>query len=427
LPLGALVARVAREPCLGVPPSGIVCALSQQDGFARVVLKTSDHVSGENYRVEASTDSAFSCGTGCPRSGTITTWKRVYVEVNRMFRTGTFISEPVQTGDDSIAVTDASVFPAPPFLIRLIHAPLTVSNSPAPFYDEVFTVLEVRMEGGWPFGTRPGTLHLGDPNVPKKKAVTAFPYGSIEQVRGRVRTYLADAVGLLLPSASRTYYDVNHDLANPLFADAFVELAWIFDASPNTVDIRADHAVPYVPAFKDTPLDTPREWFTRKWLRSADRHGEDRTAYSNHQELFIGTAQNNPNEYLNASTSVADEFNELWMFLKTMPAAYTREGLTHELGHQWRVNRISHTNPPGGLDGHCDTAIGQPVMMYNDAARYCTMTRGDILYAGGGQPKDGRVGFHYEVIGGAPDSEYLRIRERSEPIPQNEIHGRVLR
>jgi hypothetical protein len=186
LPLGALVAR---EPCLAIPPPGIVCALSQQDGFARVVLKTSDHVSGENYRVEASTDASFSCGTGCPRSGTITTWKRVYVEVNRMFRAGTFIAETVQKGADSIAVADAGVFPAPPFLIRLIHGPKAVSNSPDIFYDELLSVLDITFKGKWSFGARPGTLHLGDPNVPKKKAVTTLGYETTEQVRGRERRY----------------------------------------------------------------------------------------------------------------------------------------------------------------------------------------------------------------------------------------------
>jgi hypothetical protein len=50
----------------------------------------------------------------------------------------------------------------------------------------------------------------------------------------------------------------------------------------------------------------------------------------------------------------------------------------------------------------------------------CAMHRG--LYGDSSDPQrsDGIVGFHYVKVGGAPDSEYLRIRQRQEPVPQND-------
>jgi hypothetical protein len=63
--------------------------------------------------------------------------------------------------------------------------------------------------------------------------------------------------------------------------------------------------------------------------------------------------------------------------------------------------------------------------MYN-SSEMCSMTDGDRLY-GSPEASNRRVGFHYEHVDGQPQSEFLTIRRRAEPVPQNETSGRIIR
>jgi hypothetical protein len=68
------------------------------NGRVSLTLTITDHVAGDNYRIRASPDPTFACTEGCAWSATYTAWKRVYVEVNKMFRRGAFLTEDVAPG-----------------------------------------------------------------------------------------------------------------------------------------------------------------------------------------------------------------------------------------------------------------------------------------------------------------------------------------
>jgi hypothetical protein len=98
------------------------------------------------------------------------------------------------------------------------------------------------------------------------------------------------------------------------------------------------------------------------------------------------------------------------------------------MGHQWRVNQIWRMPaPPANLTtgGHCNTAFGKTVPKYGTSL-LCVMTDGTVLFSSNPEASDGVAGFHYQITGAVEDSEYLTIRLRAEPVPQNEVQGRQL-
>lgn len=103
------------------------------------------------------------------------------------------------------------------------------------------------------------------------------------------------------------------------------------------------------------------------------------------------------------------------------------EGLVHEMGHEWLVNdRWLIANPPSNqrTGGHSDVATGAPRFIHDHPGLLCTMH--SLLYSQTSNPgvADGIVGFHFITLNGQHESEYLRIRKRADPVPQNEQSGR---
>lgn len=77
----------------------------------------------------------------------------------------------------------------------------------------------------------------------------------------------------------------------------------------------------------------------------------------------------------------------------------------HELAHQWKVN----PQPPYPVGGHCDKD------MYNAAQLKCSMNSEVDTTS---QYHDGIVEFHYTGSDASVDSEYITIRRKAEPVPQ---------
>ncbi len=101
---------------------------------------------------------------------------------------------------------------------------------------------------------------------------------------------------------------------------------------------------------------------------------------------------------------------------KLVTNSQSREALVHELTHQWRVNNDAPWHVAGS-GGHCNVATSPSAdrFIYNNSNALCTMNSIDTAST------DGVIGFHYVTIAGQPDSEYLRIRGREEPVPQFEV------
>jgi hypothetical protein len=217
-------------------------------------------------------------------------------------------------------------------------------------------------------------------------------------------------------------------LLHPLYLQAFTEYVWLTDATAVDADLPPaqmrtffDGVIPFDSALNraDTgggvwePFET--DWLTRKWGRNLTRTDLTRTARPDHQILFAASRTTDRN--LRGQTLVASGYNETWIFCgSTSSAALLREVLVHELTHQWKVN----PSPGNTASGHCNLVQsgtgGAALKMWQDREKTCTMTYGTDE---GAQGTDGVVGFHYVTRNGSPDSEFLHIRQRPEPIPQD--------
>jgi hypothetical protein len=424
--------------------------VSDTAGRVEVLLEGTDRYAGDNYQIEASFDPSFTCATTstCAKSVIVTAWKRVYVAVNKMFRKGAFIAQNVSACRPpqlcSIPVDNVCLFPTPPFRARLIHAPTTEGNGGTgdAFWEDEVEVESVTTQGSCGGNNvTPGILNLTYGQVIRNGYLPAERIGNVN------RPYLADAVGLVTGVRSADYFIEDRSLIDarvapndaPIFEAAFTETTWLTDRIVDTDDIHYDGVIPFKamylnPTAQGSQPDTQREWTARKWVRHADRIGPERTAFPNHQSLFLATRHDGNQLY--GVTQAADGFNDTWLFLETIgSAAVAREALVHELAHQWLVNhRFYRANPtdvtPGG---HCDLAFGcgstdevRPpcrsdhvgVSMFRRPADLCLMTSTIQSDPHNG---NGEVGFHYGIgPNNQPDSEWLRIRQRQEPVPQFE-------
>lgn len=75
-------------------------------GVEYVDLTVTDRYSGDNYRVDMSSDAQPP--NLLNSTGVITAWKRLYIERDKMYRKGAFLSSNYAAGDDHIELMDAS-------------------------------------------------------------------------------------------------------------------------------------------------------------------------------------------------------------------------------------------------------------------------------------------------------------------------------
>jgi hypothetical protein len=405
-------------------------ATSDANGKVSVTLGITDHVAGDNYQVEASLSPDFNCSPApCERSIVYTAWKRVYVEMHKMFRRGAFITEPVLPGDKVIVIDDVTEFPVPPFTVRLIHASNVEASVPDFTSEEVLIVRTQRDANG------AGQLILDGADDPQAPGVSRA-YFARERVRGIDRPYLRDAVGLVSGDRDRDYFLTPVRFVNAPFDEAFVEYVWLTDSEAGVDgDLLADQrriffdsALPHLEQRVGLTDADEREWLTRKWLHNVVRTStRERRARSNHQAFFLAPRHATAGggsavlKFLGLTT-VADYFNDTWLFVQEdgMNDPTRRgEAAVHELAHQWRVNPV-----PSDQGGHCDGTVLPRVAksIYNRPKNECNMSS-TLYFLSNQNGSDGVVGFHYLVVGSERDSEYLRFRRRAEPVPQDERVG----
>ncbi len=386
-------------------PEGVICALSGADGWARVVLETSEHISGENYEVEASLDPGFDCPSTCPHSATITTWKRVYLENDSMFRHGSFVAANVAAGGTSIDVTDIDPFRGKVGKkITLIHADPVLAIGPRRFYMEehIIRAITPGTDGGGTIAFRDGeSLNLS--------------YAPAEQDRsGRTVRHLADGVGLVSGNWEADVFFADPSYLNALFDPAFVEYIILDEGGANTV--------PYVPFVKPVPaatvgtLDDPQVQFAQKWF--------ERNGASNQHYLAGVTGEDNgsgqPSDHRGVTTSNVGLTQSLVFVQQIQGSTLVAELVTHEVAHQWHVNpktRQSGLREHDGPDGESDYPQWDTS---SNEKKWCQMRWNADCDGSQTCPsfKDGITAFHYlQRVPRGVDSEYLWIRERCEPVP----------
>lgn len=378
-------------------------AVTDASGRATTTLRITDRYAGDNYRIEASPDPEFSCSPDCSKSGILTAWKRVYVEQNRMFRRGTRLIEDIRPGDTEIWVADRAVFPLPPFRVKLVHAS-PVLGIGGEFCEEVVEVTGLVQLPG----SRPGILLTAG-------RILNF-YMSADEARDLPRHYLSDGVGLWT-GTPQDHISADLSAVADAFRDAFVEYVFLPEPIAGT-----DGSIPRIEfGTLSTHSNIERDLFALKWGRTNSRPGGTAIAQPNHQILFIANTSD-PARSVRGEVTVRDGFNDTWLFMSQLSLAQSREAAVHEFAHQWRVNYDApwHVAESGG---HCNAATKPSAdrFIYNRSMDRCTMTNIDTVST------DGIIGFHYVTIAGQPDSEYVRIRERAEPIPQLEVFSPIRR
>jgi len=211
---------------------------------------------------------------------------------------------------------------------------------------------------------------------------------------------------------------------------AFVEYVWLTDAGPTDPDLLFtqpklpyDGVLPRALQIGGKDLQQwQKEWMARKWLQHATRQKIERTADANHHALFTTGSFWSPVPLQKdlGLTRTAGGFGDSWIAI-TATGGQSRiaENVAHELAHQWLVNHAGAN--PKASGGHCGVAGTTPptaITMVGSSTKFCLMTA-DIFQLP--ESGDGTINFHYKRFGTEVDSEYLRIRRRADPMPQNEL------
>jgi hypothetical protein len=401
-------------------------AVSDSSGRVSTTLIATSFASGDNYIVEATLDPemaaspSFACGSSCARTGVITAWKRVYVEVNRMAKRGALLRADVLPGRKVLRVSDVRPFPSPPFDALLIHAPSPVEAGSDFWTEKVRVVEKVAFDSSlFHLHPEPGELRLDSSGSGVTRRYSG-PITTNPSSNAPPKSYLADGVVFISGNRSEDYYLIKGKLVDDAYDSAFVEHVWLTDVQapdlePHQRRIPYDGVIPHIPTIDGY---STRNWLTRKWSRNVTRSGIGIAAIPNHHILFTASRhQVVGSTTWYGHTAAAGGYNDTWLYLGSIPDDKEAEALVHELAHQWRVN-----HPFGGSSdsgGHCDVALGAAQSMARHASENCTMTS-DVY--GSPDTADGIVGFHYiRRPDGTLHSEYLHCRRRAEPIPQNDV------
>jgi len=397
-----------------------------------LILEGSDHVSGDNYKVIASFDAPnattglFPCEVSntCTASPIITTWKRIYLERDHMFRHGTFVTRG-RRGDSDVYVRDVSQLgiPGRTIDIRMIHAPDVVQSGPTTdsFYSEDFHGATIVGVTTLPSGQMvPAHIQL-PPN-----ATLAHMYGKDFSDNNPIEMpILADAIGVI--GTVSDFFDGPGIFAHDSTIDATFGAAYV-DIQDAPQDVAEVPYVPRVPGWGLTPVPHNGERvFANKWLENGTPvpGSTDRPAFPNHQHLIGGASGTLLDDI--GVTWTRQNGNHTWIWVASIehgvtstrqlngldPLLVILENVAHELAHQWRVNEAPW---PGGADayGHCQYSS------YLHSQRYCRMYV-PFDDSHNSERGDGLVEFHYEHDPQTQhvSSEYLVFRQAAEPLPNN--------
>ncbi len=369
--------------------------ISDNNGQIHTVLTARAAKAGDNYQVEATPIPLFGSSNACDQrndcyqSGVMTCWKRVYLEVDRMFRAGVDLAMDASAGSTRVRVASrAGLAVGTPVLF--IHAP-DRSTTGQPFYSEVHVIQQIH-------GHRRPAIVLDSP--------LNYDY-FVEQIAvDPVGDFLADAVGVIsgpFGPFSNDLYDVELSYLQPLLNSAFVDTVFL-----DCVSIQVCDDVPYVPHYDSIPNGAVYAGVAQKW--SWTRAGI--TESPNHQHLLAGAATALVNSALQLGDSAIDQYQGTapfsWVWSSTIQAqapvfgvsygTFLGESVAHEIVHQWDVN-----SPTSRTGGHCNQ---QSWDNRGECLMYETVTadRGN-----------GHVAFHDYAD---PKSEYRRIRQQPDPLPQ---------
>lgn len=176
---------------------------------------------GDNEQVEASaiplrypiSQDRCGPGIGCYTSGVLTSWRRIYIEYDTMFASGSFLRADVSPGDDHISVYHAGPFANAsrknPISVTFIHSGLLAGGVP---YAQTRNVIGVSG------GRRRPVLHLD-------AALTLPFYAALSvtlSAQGQQPLPAGDAVGVDLAGVFPLSFGGAKDLFETMFTDIYI-------------------------------------------------------------------------------------------------------------------------------------------------------------------------------------------------------------
>ncbi|MCA1733867.1 MAG: hypothetical protein LC732_09720, partial [Acidobacteria bacterium] len=345
-------------------------------------------------------------------SGTLTVWKRVFVEKRRMLKNGLFLSRAAAAGDTEIYLrgnayggNDGKNKMSKGERIVLVHGP-QLDGSDTEWYMEEHTILQVEDLGvNDEYRVRLGTK--------KGKVVTAEtllrPYGP-DVLNPAIGDAIAHLSGTTL--SPDDVYDAGDDLVtNSVFPEANVEYIVLASSPGSTVPM----------PFLETSSQPLLQSLADKWSSVVTSKSAVPRALPNHQLLVIASA--GAPSWAGVTTHMIPGETSSWVFRRTIESVakgkkanedlWCSKTAAHEIAHQWQANRMLF----GDLD-HC----GVDSTAYDDPGLYCLLASYDPNKSET-QRGNGIARFHlvpHPDPGTSPfgdwHSEYFEIRRRSDPF-----------
>jgi hypothetical protein len=382
--------------------------------------------SGDNYQVEAAFDPTFPLGA-TTKSGTLTAWKRLYVEKKNMLRNGMRLVADAVAGSTEIHVLVNTYLGnqgrrtiSSGDHIVLVHSPhMDRSDALAGWYMEFHNVADMTQIAANDWRVRLGTKQ--GKNIIAEQLQHSY---TIEPLDGTVGDAIAYTAALSL--ASTDYFDAPDTLINQYDASgnpssALPQAFADYNMLPATFAGGQFVPIPRVITTSSGMI----QHLANRWSGSVDGTG---TAVANHQLLLVGdanveyTARNGPQPTLAGQTTLNTTGIASIVYRGAInyevalngspysgqnPDNWSAKNEVHELAHQWYVDQ----NPSWpGTDGfHCPTTT----TTFDSTTTFC-------LEAGGGSgvdaQKDNMIArFHLQQLNGIWDSEYFTIRRRPDP------------
>jgi len=369
--------------------------LTDAAGHFSAVLGTEPSFAGSNQQIEASAvflpylpiKDRCTPSLACYTSGIISAWRRIYIENDRMFRAGAFVTRNAAVGDRQVEVSDGTPFAHAshrhPLSVLFIHAPAFPGDT---YRQEAHTIDGVSGHGtlhlthgeslgitlaaalsgnGRPVGDAVGP-YAGDGDVypvgdlAQARTLFATAYTDVQPVpsagnRGRFVPYVRGTDEDYAGEVAERWFDSgagNNALPNHVHVVNGADTGGITSATIGTTLLHRSNLLPPLPPYSFAPVVF---------------------VWNGQMELLVGSAQT---------------------------AQLLPEVLTHELVHTFDVNQ-----PVNVLGGHCTSHA------WNSAVAECLM-KADRSIA---QRLSGNEFLHNDPWA---TSEYRRIRRRPDPVPQ---------
>jgi len=387
-----------------------------------------DKPAGDNVQVQATTiwlpfftPTRCSDALGCYASGVITNWRRVYIERDRMFKAGAFLTANAPHNATTLDVADISAFQnasSTNLIAGIVIHGTPASGSPQNYMETVY----VKKAAG-------GRLTLNGPlqhdYVSARSSVTPT-------------LYAGDAIGKYASDADvfPTYLDLaidffaaKHCLNPPACDSLYTDLVTLSEGSTVPGAPPMPNMVPFIPFVNSC---NPESYC----LEVAERFFDTRSgsqALPGHQHFFsakadvslasawtgtvAATCKNGDatcganNQY--AGSVMIFNFAIGWAiggassaYAGQSEAPVIREVSAHELAHTFDVNP-----PISSTGGHCTNQSAQGGPQASNSTGHCLMNENRTNSERG----DGFIGFHNDPWS---TSEYRRIRARPDPVPQ---------